>query len=340
MIEQEEVERQQLQEVLKKLQEIKSEALIRREDLGKDLHFESGVGYFRRTLSLCDTLGTTQLDGVPLPILQQLRTHANQALAFFKQIQEFDPKQQQNPFQKRDELVNQIRSHYDTLYSVFSPVVAFGIRRGTDFAELERQARSTLQAVEASREEINRVGENLRKEAEAILGTMRSAAAEMGVAQQSIHFADQVRMHAQEGRKWLISSIAIAACVVLFAVITFALNWPPAPESISETGSLIKYLSLRVIILSILLYALVWSSRNYRAHRHNEIVNRHRQTALITFETFVKAAGGDSQTKNAVLLQATQSIFAPQASGYLSTEPEPLPQSTVVEILRKFTSER
>lgn len=169
---------------------------------------------------------------------------------------------------------------------------------------------------------------------------MRSAAAEMGVAQQSIHFADQVRMHAQEGRKWLISSIAIAACVVFFAVITFALNWPPVPESISETGSLIKYLSLRVIILSILLYALVWSSRNYRAHRHNEIVNRHRQTALITFETFVKAAGGDSQTKNAVLLQATQSIFAPQASGYLSTEPEPLPQSTVVEILRKFTSER
>lgn len=102
MIEQEEVERQQLQEVLKKLQEIKSEALIRREDLGKDLHFESGVGYFRRTLSLCDTLGTTQLDGVPLHILQQLRTHANQALAFFKQIQEFDPKVHQNPFQKRD----------------------------------------------------------------------------------------------------------------------------------------------------------------------------------------------------------------------------------------------
>jgi len=211
MIEHEENERRQLQDVLKALQVIKPESLVRREDLGKDLHFESGLEYFRRTLSLCNGLATTQLDGVPLPILQQLRNHTNRTLTFFKQIQEFDPKQHQTPFQLRDNLVNQIRDDYPNLYNVLGPVIAFGIRRGTDFAELERQARATLEAVEGSRLEVNRVGENLRREAEAILGTMRKAAAEMGVAQQSIHFADQAQMHARESRKWLKASIALGA---------------------------------------------------------------------------------------------------------------------------------
>jgi hypothetical protein len=340
MPQQEENERQQLQQTLNQLQQIKPETLVRREDLGKDLHFESGLDYFRRTLSLCETLATTQLDGVPLNVLQQLHTQAKQTLTYLKQIQEFDPKQHQNPFAQRDQLVNQVRDHYNShLYPISSPVIAFGIRRGTDFAELERQARAALSTVETERAEINQVGHKLREDAEAILSTMRRAAAEMGVAQQSIHFADQARMHAKESRKWLITSIAISGAILIFAVVTFAFNWPPAPANVSETAGLIKYLAFRVIILSILLYGLVWSSRNYRAHRHNEIVNRHRQTALITFETFVKAAG-DAETKNAVLLQATQSIFAPQSSGYLTTEPEPFPQSTVVEILRRFTSEK
>src|SRR5882724_4341617 len=71
----------------------------------------------------------------------------------------------------------------------------------------------------------------------------------------------------------------------------------------------------KIIIFSVLLSATLWAGRIYRATRHNQVVNKHRQNALSTFETFTKAASDDA-TKSAVLLQATNCIFSPQQSGY------------------------
>ena len=71
-----------------------------------------------------------------------------------------------------------------------------------------------------------------------------------------------------------------------------------------------------------------------RAHRHNEVVNRHRQNALSSFETFVAAARADEQTKNAVLLEATRSIFALQPTGYDSTDAESAGSSQLIEVMR------
>jgi len=90
----------------------------------------------------------------------------------------------------------------------------------------------------------------------------------------------------------------------------------------------------KIFIFSILLSAAVWCGKTYRAYRHNAVVNRHRQNALATFEAFAKAAS-DVETKNAVLLQATQCIFSPQQTGYVSGEPESaLPP--VLEIVRNL----
>jgi DNA phosphorothioation-dependent restriction protein DptG len=82
-----------------------------------------------------------------------------------------------------------------------------------------------------------------------------------------------------------------------------------------------------------------WSARNYRTNKHNEILNRHRNNALKTFETFVLACRDDA-TRDAVLLEATKSIFDAQTSGYLTGEPEKVPSGTVIEILKKVISTR
>lgn len=88
------------------------------------------------------------------------------------------------------------------------------------------------------------------------------------------------------------------------------------------------------IILIGLLYFTITASKNYNAHRHNAILNKHRQNALQTFESFVKAAGDDQQTKNAVLLQATATIFSNQNTGYLAAGPEPEGASKIIEIIK------
>jgi hypothetical protein len=59
--------------------------------------------------------------------------------------------------------------------------------------------------------------------------------------------------------------------------------------------------------------------KSYRAQKHNEVLNRHRQNALRTFETF-STSTDDAQTKNAVLLEVTHAIFGNQNTGYNSNE--------------------
>lgn len=100
----------------------------------------------------------------------------------------------------------------------------------------------------------------------------------------------------------------------------------------TDSGN-VEHLIGRFVILSLLLYAISFTARNYNSMRHNHIVNKHRANSMRTFQTFVEAAGGDTETKNAVLIQATQSIFSAQASGYSHKESNPEPQPKIIEIL-------
>ena len=91
-------------------------------------------------------------------------------------------------------------------------------------------------------------------------------------------------------------------------------------------------------VLLVLFMALVWCSKNYAAVRHNYIINKQRQNALSTFETFVKAAGDeDIQTKNAVLLQATQCIFSAQPTGFSNKNSDGDPSTKIIEIAKDFS---
>ena len=93
----------------------------------------------------------------------------------------------------------------------------------------------------------------------------------------------------------------------------------------------------KVIGFSIVLSFFVGALRTYRAQQHNYIVNKHRENALKTFEAFVSAAGSDQEIKNAVLLEATRTVFAPQVSGFIHQESEPDTRSAqVIEIVRKL----
>lgn len=87
--------------------------------------------------------------------------------------------------------------------------------------------------------------------------------------------------------------------------------------------------------MTLLAYGLGFSVRQHASSKHNETVNLHRQNALRTFETFVKATE-DQETKDAVLLEATRSIFAAQPTGFLRTGRETESPSTIIEVIRRM----
>lgn len=336
--EQEQQQYKTLLETLGALKAIDPASLVRADVLGKDLNFEAGLSVFRRTLSLFHDLADCNLENFPFETLSQITAQANDALTLFQAIQNFSLQQHpQNPVQARDTLIAQLRDKWHQYYHHITPHISYAIRKGTDFDALEREARGTLALQKQLAGEFQKEKDKIIGEMQGALDRVRQAAAEAGVAQHAIHFKDEAEFHKQQSYYWLAAAIAFGAVTVGYALYSLgpqlndlsAATWPRTLQLVLP----------RLIVIFVLTFGLVWSVRNFSASRHNFVVNRHRQNALSSFETFVKGAS-DKQTKDAVLLQATQSIFSPQESGFVKGEGPPQLGSQIVEVVRGGASDK
>lgn len=330
--EQEQTKRTELNTTLEALNAIKPDALVRAEVLGQDLSFEAGLPVFRRTLTLFRDLSESNLDNVPYETLNQLQGQASQVLGLFQQITSFSVQQHpQNPVQARDTLIQQLRDRWQSDYSVVTPHIAYAIRRGTDFSALEREARGTVALQKQLAGDLKTEKDKILNEMQSALERVRQAAAEAGVAQHAIHFKDEAEFHRRQSRWWLGATITFGLATIAYALYSLG----PELNDLTATTlpRAIQLVIPRLIVIFVLSFGLVWSARNFAASRHNFVVNRHRQNALSSFETFAKGAG-DTQTKDAVLLQATQSIFVPQDSGFVKGETVGNPGNQILEIVR------
>jgi hypothetical protein len=75
---------------------------------------------------------------------------------------------------------------------------------------------------------------------------------------------------------------------------------------------------LLATVVSLLMLTCV---RNYRAARHNELLNAHRWRALATFARFRES--GEGTVSDAVLLQASDAVFSVQPSGFADRDATP-----------------
>lgn len=332
-IQEEEQAREKLNAVLDELVKITPEALVRREELGTTMSFAIGVPYFERTLKLFQDLHDCQLDNAPFTVLNELLTEANQALAEFMQVQTFSPQSQpDNTINARDTLINTIRDRYDHYYQLISPHIAYAIRKGTDFDALEKNAREITKEINGIRGEMLDAKADFEGEAEKILGSMRRAAAQVGISQHNIHFSEEADRQEAASTKWLGATIGFALLALVLAI--YSIWYYSTRDASPALGLALQLAVAKILAFSVLSFGFVWSAKIYRAHRHNFVVNRHRQNALSTFEAFVNAAQGDEETKNAVLLRATEAIFSPSASGYADQGKEGQFTPQIIEVLR------
>ena len=333
-----EVEKQHrdlLRTQLKQLAAIDADSLHRVDQLGQDLSFREGRPYFQRALRLFRDLGESNLDPLPTQQLKALANVAKKANEYFSKIQGFSVQAHpQNPAHARDNLINTIRDGYDDWFNQISPIIAYSVRKGTDFEQLEQKARERVSQVEQLVKELQKQGKDFAAETEGIRDQVRRAAQEVGVAQHAVHFKSEADQHKAAAGRWLKAVKWIAGITALLTVVNVVFFWVhPIDFTTAET---IQLAIAKVVLFSLLFSALVWTGRVYRSHQHNFVVNQHRQNALASFETFAKAAT-DEQTKSAVLLQATNCIFAPQASGYADSSAEAAGSPQIMEIIRNMT---
>lgn len=323
---------QDLKGSLDKLVAITPESLIQSDKLGKTLDFSKGTEVFARTLGLFKRLKDTDLEGVPAQTVNQLKGQADSAFSIFDQILKFDVATQQNPAAQRDSFISQVQSQYHGHFQILSPVIAYCDKQGYDFEKLSTEAKDLVLGIKAQRDDSEQKSNSMLAEINSTLEKVRRAAAEVGVAQHSTHFKLEAESHLKSSKSWLIACAVIVLLTVGYGA--YCLLYLTTEAKDFSSAQSIQMFVAKVMLFSVLYYGIVWTGRMYRAVLHNHIINKHRQNALSTFETFVKAAGDDAETKNAVLLQATQSIFSPQHSGFTSNETESSSPTQILEIVR------
>lgn len=177
--------------------------------------------------------------------------------------------------------------------------------------------------------------EAAKNQANETLEAIKKAAGQVGVSKHAEVFAKQAEEHLMASRLWIALTYATLFATIgwgFIAIRYFSLSANASAALIAQE------IVTRLIVFSGLSYALVWCARNYSANRHNYVLNKHRQNSLMTFEAFAKAAEGDAETKNAILVQATTSIFSAQKTGYSPKEPDLDRPSQILEIVRSVKS--
>ena len=335
-LEEEKEYRDALRTHLEQLTAIDVDSLVRTDELGQALNFHEGLSCFQHVLQLFRELAETNLDQLPSEKILSLANAAEQARGQFTAILAFSlDAHPQNPAQDRDDLINEIRNQHHDWFNEIAPIIAYSLRKHTDFERLEQEAREHASRVEHIGSELQDKGEKIVAEAQGLLEQVRRAAQEVGVAQHAVRFKSEADQHKTAAAKWLRAVIVLALVTALLTIANvFYYVVQPADFTTAQT---IHLAVAKVILFSLFFSALVWVGRVYRSHQHNFVVNQHRQNALTSFETFAKAAN-DDQAKSAVLLQATNCIFSPQASGYADSSAEAPSSPRMMEIIRNIAA--
>ncbi|WP_163780443.1 hypothetical protein [Myxococcus vastator] len=273
------------------------------------------------TLKLLKALSITDLSQTPTARLENIQSLTFQTIEILNHAANYSNGQSKTP-DLRDNFINQIRSAHRNLYDTSAPAIALELHNQPAIMEQLGTAQSTLERLKSTELQCGD-----------ILNKIQNYATNTVASKQSQYFSTEAKGHSSAAWAWF-GGIA-AAAVIISATAWWASQNPPTNlvgDSLPLT--ILAYIP-RFIILSIAFYSLSLCARNYRASRHNYIINRHRAIALDTFGVFA-ASTADSKVKDAILAQVSSTIFSSQPSGYSVDQAEPLPQATAVELLQRI----
>ena len=256
--------------------------------------------------------------------VQNVRGNLPQFYEIAQKIRDFDINVE-NPSETHANLLKEISDFCGSVKSPLSQTIAY--LKSKQVEQLESQINTTVDATvknlgtEVSRaKKLNDEAEAKEKERQQELERLKlelqNYLAEKPISQYKSIFADQAKRHKNAAWVWL---GVTGVLTLIFSSIFWWLLKDLGPVG-SQPSVILQNLFTKGFFLSLIYLLLHRSIKNYTAQKHLEIINCHRQNALETFDAFVAAAEGNRETRDAVLLAATDAIFDANQSGYLSVK--------------------
>ena len=111
-----------------------------------------GKEQFEMVFSLIEDLSKCHFDRVPELKTSIIQNKLQTYKEIFNRAKSLDLKNS-NPQDTRDSIVQEVENHYEGFFEAVSSVINFANQAGTDFKQIEREARETLEKVKAHSEE-------------------------------------------------------------------------------------------------------------------------------------------------------------------------------------------
>lgn len=328
---------EQLKNNLEKILEYKEKNLIERSDWGA-INFSDYEFTFQRLWELTDHLNILPVEYLNDNVSKTAANRINGVISHIEKIDQFDLASETNPTEKRNNLGNQLNSLVDQLYNdiaIWIPFLAY--QKGDVAKNIEELNSAITTAKEKTEKAKEDIGEK-HTEIDQIISQAREASAEAGAAVFTEEFHNEAEEQFTESNTWLKATIGLAASTGLVAIV-FLLNsyfgWI-LPENNHQAW---VFISAKITIFVLLFSATFWAGKIYRALRHQASTNKRRALGLKTFQAF-SAAAPDEQTKSAVLMETTRSIFANTATGFIESKENTLGSDPkVIEIIKSVVKD-
>ena len=260
--------------------------------------------------------------------VQQIKNNLQQLMAIFSEIHSFglqNSSESQNLNEEHKGILRNIVRFSHNVKRELGPTISYLNSKKVE--QLETRVNDTIDdAVNKTAKKFNTETNRLQKHSDQaeqseakrqedfnqLKGQLEDTLAEESVSKYEKIFERQASKHQEGAFWWLISTVGL---IVVFGFVFYWLF-----DSLKLGGGVLQNLLTKGFLLSLIYLLLNRSIKNYTAEKHLEVVNRHRQNALRTFQAFHSAAGENQEIQDAVLLAATNAIFDANQSGYLSAK--------------------
>lgn len=282
-------------------------------------------------ISLSKKLPLATLDELHIAELNIVKNFSNSVFQHFSEALEFDMNEG-DVRNRQKAIVDKVEKSYQQKFTQLFPLISYSAALSVDFNRLEEQGRATVQDIKDQTKIVMDELKAQQNEVSEILADVRKTAAEQGVSQQAIYFKDEADLHKTESNVWRIRTIWMSVVVGLYGISTLFLHKVPIISPIN-TYETVQFTVGKVLVFFVLTYMLSLCSKNFLSNRHNEIVNRHRQNALMTYKALVDASGSQ-EARDVILNHAAASVYRLHDTGYTkSNDNGGSSSSSIVEML-------
>jgi len=301
--------------------------MVRRPEWG-DVNFDHISADLDRFFSTCSELTESPFKDLPPTRSRRASTELGRVLTALEKIDRFgEPYDGETPYETRNRIVHDAKFNIDEFLGWIGPWIT---------RLNEKRPDAQVGDAFSSREEFDAFLNAKRKEIDVLSNEFRKFLGKFGASNFAKSFDEEAVRQVDAAQKWLIATVATFVITLCSGIAALYWNVGSEQTTVQTVIQLVKTLA----IMGMLLTSALWCGKIYRALRHQSAVNRHRYLSLQTFEAFISAAT-DPSIKDAVLMEATKTIFTHVQTGYLEAGRDGSGQdSKTIEILRSSGSGR